>query len=84
MSPPLASQETWSLRLPAKQGASFSEPGGWIERGGCREAGSQRSRGGAGGKDERGWDGRPTGRRWPYVRKQKNLVLVQEALASVS
>jgi hypothetical protein len=29
------------MRRPAEQGASFSEPGGWIGRGGYREAGSQ-------------------------------------------
>jgi hypothetical protein len=48
---------------------------------GSREPAGSR---GAGGKDERGWDDRPAGRLWPYVRKQKNLVLAQEALAFVS
>ena len=34
-------EKSMSVRRPAEQGASFSEPGGWIGRGGYREAGGQ-------------------------------------------
>ena len=71
------------LRRPAEQGASFSEPGGWIGRGGYREAGSQSGARAAGGTDERDWDGGSGGRPRSCLRKQKNLVLPQEALASM-
>lgn len=72
------------VRHPAEQGASFSESGGWIGRGGYREAGSQLGAGPSGGTDERDWVGGSGGRLWSGLRKQKNLVLAQEALASVS
>jgi len=71
------------LRRPAEQGASFSEPGGWIGRGGYREAGGQSGARRAGGSDERDWDGGSGGRPWSGLRRQKNLVLAQEACASV-
>jgi len=72
-----------ALRRPAEQGASFSEPGGWIGRGGYREAEGQSGARRAGGSDERDWDGGSGGRPWPDLRRQKNLVLAQEACASV-
>jgi len=71
------------VAAPGGTGSQFFGAGGWIGRGGYREAGGQSGARRAGGSDERDWDGGSGGRPWSGLRRQKNLVLAQQACASV-